>query len=160
MDKKSLNQQEFTEMLKKAYSKEVKGKLENNAALQNVSKKFSEYKEQARTFLKNGKELEKFLMKVEKKFKDIPKVGDKLAYIPQMVLLVRSYAVGEYRDITKTEIVLILAALIYFVSPIDVIPDKFLGVGWLDDALVAGLVIKYCNDSIKKYMTWLETKEQ
>jgi uncharacterized membrane protein YkvA (DUF1232 family) len=33
-----------------------------------------------------------------------------------------------------------LIALIYFISPYDVIPDFFLGLGWLDDLAVLGLV--------------------
>ena len=157
-EKKSLNQQEFADLLAKTSLKDFKEKITDKGTAEKVAKKFSEYKVKARKYLENSKQLEDFLVKVEKKFQTIPKVGPKLAYIPQMVLLIRSYALCEYREVTKTEIVLMIAALIYFVSPLDVIPDKFLGLGWLDDAVVASLVVKYCENSIKRYMSWLETK--
>lgn len=157
-EKKSMNQEEFSELVSKTYKQEFKGKFTDNATAAEMAKKFSEYKNKAREYLENNKKLEDFLVKVEKKFQTIPKVGPKLAYIPQMVLLIRSYAICEYREVTKTEIVLMVAALIYFVSPLDVIPDKFLGFGWLDDALVASLVVRRCEGSIKRYMSWLEHK--
>lgn len=157
-EKKSMNQEEFSELVAKTYKQEFKGKFTDKATADQMAKKFSEYKEKARDYLENNKKLEDFLVKVEKKFQTIPKVGPKLAYIPQMILLIRSYAICEYREVTKTEIVLMVAALIYFVSPLDVIPDKFLGFGWLDDALVTSLVVRRCESSIKRYMTWLEHK--
>lgn len=157
-DKKSMNQQEFADLVEKTSLKDFKEKLTGTETADMMAKKFSEYKTKARKYLEDSKKLEDFLVKVEKKFQTIPKVGPKLAYIPQMVLLIRSYALCEYREVTKTEIVLMIAALIYFVSPLDVIPDKFLGLGWLDDAVVVTLVVRYCDNTIKRYMSWLETK--
>jgi hypothetical protein len=37
----------------------------------------------------------------------------------------------------------ILAALLYVVSPVDVVPDFIPGLGWLDDLLVLGLLAWY-----------------
>ena len=35
----------------------------------------------------------------------------------------------------------VILSVIYFISPIDIIPDIFLGLGWIDDALIAwGLI--------------------
>ena len=38
-------------------------------------------------------------------------------------------------------------SLIYFISPIDIIPDILLGLGWIDDALVAFGLISYASRS-------------
>ena len=56
------------------------------------------------------------------------------------------------------EIVGIIAALIYFVSPIDVLPDGIPGLGFLDDAIVVGIILKWCQNDIDKYMDWLKNK--
>lgn len=123
-----------------------------------IAKIFEGYKTKAVEFLKDAKELEKLLLRVDDKFKSIPKVGDKLAYIPELILLVRSYAIKEYTDISKIEIIAIIAALLYFVSPIDVIPDSIPVAGYLDDALVAGIIVKWCDEDLEKYMEWLNNK--
>ena len=39
--------------------------------------------------------------------------------------LVRAYANGSYREITVGNVVLIVAAILYFVTPIDLIPDAY-----------------------------------
>ncbi|MDY0376215.1 MAG: DUF1232 domain-containing protein [Desulfobacterium sp.] len=45
---------------------------------------------------------------------------------------------------TYNKFLLILIALAYLISPIDLIPDLFVPfVGWIDDAFLIGLVIYY-----------------
>lgn len=39
----------------------------------------------------------------------------------------------------------ILAALLYVISPVDVVPDLFPGWGWMDDLLVLGLLAWYLS---------------
>ena len=123
-----------------------------------IARRFMKTMEKAQDFLTDDDKIEPFLMNVERKFKSIPKVGKSLAYIPQLALLVRSYAKGEYRELSKTQIVAIIAALLYFVNPFDVIPDFIKGVGILDDVLVAAAITRWCEDDIKKYMNWLKDK--
>jgi uncharacterized membrane protein YkvA (DUF1232 family) len=43
------------------------------------------------------------------------------------------------------DIVLIVAALLYLITPIDAIPDFIPVVGWLDDVAVASLVLAYLD---------------
>ena len=51
----------------------------------------------------------------------------------------------------KTTYLMIAGALAYVVFPIDIIPDFILGVGFLDDAFVLGIVMKKLSDEIEKY---------
>ena len=48
----------------------------------------------------------------------------------------------------------ILAALAYFVSPIDAIPDVIPVLGYLDDALVVTWVMHQISDEVSKYRRW------
>jgi len=43
------------------------------------------------------------------------------------------------------DIMLIVAALLYLISPIDAVPDFIPFAGWLDDVAVAGLVLSYLD---------------
>ncbi len=57
---------------------------------------------------------------------------------------------GRYRDYSKWSLVLVVAALIYLVSPIDLIPDLLLG-GLLDDIGVLTYVVTAVQSELKRY---------
>src|SRR5690606_37786207 len=63
---------------------------------------------------------------------------DQLALLAQLVGAVWR---GEYKGLSRQALVAAVAALIYFVSPLDAIPDWLLAVGFLDDIAVLGWVI-------------------
>ncbi len=48
----------------------------------------------------------------------------------------------------------IAGALAYVVFPIDIIPDFILGVGYIDDVFVVGMVMKRISDEIERYKTY------
>ena len=41
------------------------------------------------------------------------------------------------------KVLLIIAALVYVLFPWDLLPDVFAGIGWLDDLVVLGLLVRY-----------------
>ncbi len=73
-----------------------------------------------------------------------------------MVSLVRSYKSGEYRQVPIGTILAIVSALIYIVSPIDLIPDFLPGIGYIDDGAVVLACWKLIESDIKEYMEWRE----
>ncbi|GAB1463155.1 YkvA family protein [Pedobacter sp.] len=74
--------------------------------------------------------------------------------------LTKDYAKGSYVDIPKTTIVSVLAALLYFISPIDLVPDFIVGMGFLDDAFVLGFVYKRVSKELLKYQVWKKIEEE
>lgn len=100
--------------------------------------------------------LEKLFQRLEKKLKIVPVVGDKLADIPMMASLIKSYVEKEYTDIPIGSIVAIISALVYFVSPIDLIPDSIPGVGYIDDSIVVAVCLKMVDSDLQEYKTWRE----
>lgn len=71
-----------------------------------------------------------------------------------LIRLVVAYARGFYREIHVDKLVIVVAGLIYVVSPIDVIPDAIVGAGFLDDAAVIGWVIKLVRDELDAFREW------
>lgn len=61
--------------------------------------------------------------------------------------LLRAVARGDYR-LRKETLILIAGAVLYFVIPIDVIPDFVPVAGFIDDAAVIAWVVKTCKAEI------------
>ena len=109
--------------------------------------------------MKNPDKVEKFLKKLEKKFNSIPGIGEKLSHIPIFVSLVRSYIKKEYTEVPIGTIVAVLGALIYFVSPIDIIPDIMPIIGFADDTAVIAACLALVDSDIVDYIEWRKANE-
>ncbi len=68
--------------------------------------------------------------------------------------LVQEFRKGSYRDISKKSVVMIVGALLYFVSPIDAVPDLLAGIGLLDDVAVIGFVASQLKQELEKFREW------
>lgn len=86
--------------------------------------------------------------------KVIPLAGKKLSEVPIMASLVVNYVKKEYQDVPIGTIIAILSALIYFVSPIDIIPDSIPAIGYFDDAAVVAACWKLVESDIEEYEKW------
>lgn len=69
--------------------------------------------------------------------------------------LVRAYAKGEYRGVSTANIVLSIAALLYVLSPLDLIPD-FIAGGMLDDIALLTWLYKNVEEEIEQFLQWEE----
>ncbi len=68
--------------------------------------------------------------------------------------LVQEVRKGRYRDISKKSVIMIVGALLYFVSPIDAVPDLLVGIGLLDDVAVIGFVAGQLKNELEKFREW------
>lgn len=76
------------------------------------------------------------------------------SYFQAMLRLIRAYSDGAYRDIPESTLVVIVAAIVYLVNPLDVIPDALPALGYLDDATVIALAVKRSRDALDNFMAW------
>jgi|TARA_B100000749_G_scaffold123125_1_gene94231 uncharacterized membrane protein YkvA (DUF1232 family) len=63
---------------------------------------------------------------------------------------------GEYDGVSRQTIVAVTAALLYFVVPLDVIPDFLIGWGFIDDAAVVGYVMTMLAAEMDAFRRWQE----
>ncbi|MBB2146891.1 DUF1232 domain-containing protein [Pedobacter sp. LMG 31464] len=98
------------------------------------------------------------LEKVQEGLKKANKHKGALTGIWQQLILLfeiaRAYANGSYTTIPKGSIIAIVAGLLYFISPLDLIPDFIAGLGFVDDALILSLVYKQVAKDLEKYLSW------
>ena len=74
--------------------------------------------------------------------------------------MVRCSASREYLDTPWQTIILITAALIYFVSPFDAIADFIPIIGFVDDAAVISVVFASISRDVEKFIVWETTKSE
>ncbi|VTS22573.1 membrane protein [Streptococcus pseudoporcinus] len=109
--------------------------------------------------LKDDVKMESFLEKLEKRVKWIPFIRKELKSVPILISMVRSYWKRDYRRVPRRTIVAIVSALIYFLSPIDFIPDWIPFLGQLDDALVVGTCWNLVYKDIEDYRQWKKARQ-
>ena len=110
----------------------------------------------AESYAKNPKRLRKLLLDAREKINDIPRgpFAETWPYLMAMIRLIRAYHQREYRDISSQNLLVVIAAMLYFVSPFDVIPDSVPIFGQIDDALVVRLAMKSVGADLDTFMAW------
>lgn len=119
-----------------------------------VQDAFQQSTKQAEQMLEDENKTKDFLDTVEKKFASIKVIGKGLSQIPLMINLIRSYLKKEYTNVPIGSILAVLGALIYFLSPVDLIPDILPVIGKLDDAAVIGIALKLVSTDLECYAEW------
>ena len=71
-----------------------------------------------------------------------------------LINMLRDYRRGEYTKLPKRTLLSVTAALIYLISPVDVIPDFIPLVGVIDDIFVLNYVWKQVRKDLEDYAFW------
>lgn len=64
---------------------------------------------------------------------------------------------GEYHGIGRPALLAVVAALLYFLMPLDMVPDWLLAVGLLDDLAVLGWLMRTWQAELQAYRAWRES---
>ena len=124
-----------------------------------VLKQFEQNKQKAEKLLNDKDKMERFLQRLEKKLSKIPLAGEYLSDIPVLISLVKAYIEKRYQEIPLGSIIAIVAVLIYFLNPFDLIPDFIPGIGVLDDVAVIAIAYKFVHDDIQEYKAWRDAHQ-
>lgn len=88
-----------------------------------------------------------------KKFAENPQIQEVKAHVDIITRMVKYHINGVYRISNKTLAILAMG-LVYFITPIDLIPDFIPMIGYVDDLSVLVAVIKALQEDIHKFMAW------
>jgi len=124
-----------------------------NINLESLKKK---YGGKAKDYANDKEKTKKLLEDAVEKSNTIGKSGPFEQLQEKLKLLfevVKYWVNGSYKEIPTGSIILIIIGLLYFVSPVDLIPD-FLPGGFVDDAFVLGLIIKQVSSDLDKFKMW------
>ena len=89
-----------------------------------------------------------FLMSTVKVLKKYYKLYD------VMMMMIKDYRKGVYTSVPWFTIAAIGGALLYVLSPFDLIPDFIPGLGYLDDITVLTIVVGWIDSDLHRYLDW------
>lgn len=73
-----------------------------------------------------------------------------------LLALANAWWRGEYRQISTQALLAVVATLVYFISPLDAIPDWLPGVGFLDDIAMIGWLMSSWRSELDAFRQWRE----
>lgn len=100
-----------------------------------------------------------FLEKLEEKLRQSQLANRVFSDIRDLADLLKNWVSGQYREVPFRTILAVAVALIYFVSPVDAIPDVLIGIGLTDDAAVIAACIKAIEDDLENFRAWRACRE-
>ena len=126
-----------------------------------ASKEFEIAKREAKKYAYDLGKTKELLSKATRKAKRKGPIGQSWQYLTALIRMIQAYIRGEYTEIPWESIVLSIAAIIYFVSPIDFIPDFIPLSGYLDDAAIIAFIVKSIKTDLDNFLQWeAELKER
>ncbi|HET8940070.1 MAG TPA: YkvA family protein [Polyangiales bacterium] len=92
---------------------------------------------------------------LNEKFKHVPEKLKKVVnQVKLLYELIRSYIDGSYREVPWMSIATAVAAVVYFLAPIDLIPDVIPGIGYIDDIFVIRFALNALGSDLKTFCEW------
>lgn len=112
---------------------------------------------EANDFINNPSRMDSLLVQLEAKLQAIPVIGQKVAELPVMIAMVKSWIKGEYQVSVKV-LATMAGAFIYLIKKDDLISDRIPVIGYADDIAILNLALKFVEPDINAYRTWRASK--
>lgn len=72
--------------------------------------------------------------------------------------LIKAYAQGQYKAIPWKTLLIIIAAVLYFINPLDFVPDLIPIAGLADDFAVLLWVYNAVSGEVERFLSWERTQ--
>ncbi len=121
-----------------------------------------DYLSKAKIIINDDKKLKKLIEDVLKKLKELSnnkKTSEKLNnYLRLFIRMINAYNSKEYTYVPWKTICLLVAGLIYFIYPIDLIPDFIPVAGIIDDVALMAWIYDSIKEDIDNFLEWEKSK--
>jgi uncharacterized membrane protein YkvA (DUF1232 family) len=134
-----------------------KKKMDSVPALkERLEAEFAQAVKSAKWYVDEPQRLRSLFEKATQEAAKLPKhqFKDTWPYFQAMLRLIQAYYRSQYRGVSESTLVVIVAAIIYVVNPLDVIPDAMPALGYLDDATVLALAVRRTRQTLDDFMMW------
>lgn len=121
-------------------------------------KYFNRFKKKAVDIVNDSESLKSMLNKLKTKLdasESDDSLRDKLVeYLKLVSRMVTNTVSGNYKDLPWQTFVMIVAGLLYFIAPLDALPDFIPVAGYLDDATILVWLGKCFREDLENYKNW------
>ncbi|MAF77337.1 MAG: hypothetical protein CME60_04190 [Halobacteriovoraceae bacterium] len=113
----------------------------------------SKFNDQAKTILQSSSAIKSLAKSVEEKLsssfikEQFKNLWNDLKIV---IALLKDTATRKYSPRSKKDVTLIIVGLLYFINPMDIIPDLLVG-GFIDDAAVLSWILNKTKEEIDHY---------
>ena len=115
-------------------------------------------------FVREVHRMDKFLKAIRKwalKVKNIPLLGALAEDLATLLDMLRDCSQGIYRKLPRGLMIATVIALVYALSPIDLLPDLIPLAGFLDDAAILAILLEFCvAGDLLRYRAWRDPLRQ
>lgn len=120
-----------------------------------VPRGFRSYLSKSKDLVKDNEKLASVLESAASKLGEqkskLNRIGGELE---TLIRLAKAFVSGRYRQIPVQSVIMVAAALLYFLNPFDLINDWLPVIGFLDDATVIAFVFNAVKKDLSDFSAW------
>lgn len=115
----------------------------------------------ANDYLRDPQEMKRLISEAQAKINDVASQSIAAASDGLNVLLrmLTAYATGQYREIPWRTLAVITAAIVYFVMPLDFLPDLLPVLGLMDDVALIAWTISQVKVDVDRFLAWEQQQQ-
>lgn len=112
----------------------------------------------AKDTISSNERVQKLLEAGKKRLDEIASNSeDKQSFINQIQMIIRmikAHFTGEYKSFSMQSMLLLVFALVYFITPFDLLPDFIPALGFTDDISIVLFIFKSIKGDIEEFKSW------
>ncbi len=98
-------------------------------------------------------------MAISTRFFEMLRMIGRLWYdLPLLVRMLRAWKNGSYPGLSVRTLATLAAALLYVLSPVDLVPDFIPGIGMIDDVVVLALLLQSLAQDLAAFRAWEQNR--
>lgn len=152
----------FEDCLDAAEEFAVGGKIREKLSKEKIKEQLDKFTRKAKKLIENPEKVSNILEKAMSLCEDLGQIRFIGKYFKEAYVIcsmLNDYICRRYTKVPMATVLTLLAAVLYFVAPVDVVPDFIPLIGHMDDMAVLMFVRDAAKVDIKKYRKWKKTNE-
>jgi len=124
--------------------------------------RFGRFKREAETIVESPQHVQKLVGQAVQKMRaaGVDRFREMREQLELAIAMVRAWMSGDYDGVSRKTAIILIAALLYFVVPFDVVPDFLFSWGFIDDAAVLAYVFNQLREEIEAFRKFNDGEER